>query len=292
MKCEICHKADAEVAITRGEGDGEEELYVCRACAAAERTRRQKKSQRTRKIQGLPPGMSISVSGNMENPPPFISAIMDAMSGIVNDMEKAEQEKSAQRRAKKKYVFPVARVDRPFRYGGRLHLEGLHLIGELEAVHRAMRALRIRLVPVEADGVKGAGHAYAVEYAGSSEQAKRIVESLVLQERNARIRLVEEMPRVFGDSICRALAILKNCRLLSPGELFDLLSPMRLAAIEGLLEGTSVQEIETLAEGLDLSGSEDKLDQAERDKVDAARADEMNRLFEDVVLNEEAEGKV
>ena len=40
MKCELCHKVDAETAITRGEGDAEEELYVCNACAKAERQRR------------------------------------------------------------------------------------------------------------------------------------------------------------------------------------------------------------------------------------------------------------
>jgi hypothetical protein len=97
------------------------------------------------------------------------------------------------------------------------------------------------------------------------------------------------MPRVFGDSLCRALAILKNCRLLSPGELYDLLSPLRLAAIEGMLDGITLAEIESIAAGLDLSNYEDRLNQEERDRVDAERADEMNRRFEDVVLNEKAE---
>ena len=55
MKCELCHNADAETAITRGEGDTAEELYVCKACAQAERQRRQKKSQRTRKVTGGSP---------------------------------------------------------------------------------------------------------------------------------------------------------------------------------------------------------------------------------------------
>ena len=42
---------------------------------------------------------------------------------------------------------------------------------------------------------------------------------------------------------------------------------------------------------VDLSNYEDKLEQEERDRVDAERADEMNRRFEDVVLNERAEEK-
>ena len=62
MKCELCHKTDAQTAITRGEGDAAEELYVCNECAKAERQRRQKKSLRTRKVSGLPPGVSMSIT--------------------------------------------------------------------------------------------------------------------------------------------------------------------------------------------------------------------------------------
>ena len=130
MKCEICPQANAETAIVRGEGETAEELYVCKACAKAERQRRQKKSQRTRKVTGLP-----------------------------------------------------------------------------------------------------------------------------------------------------------------PGELFDLLSPLRLAAMQKLLDGITLEEIEKMLLECDLTGAEDKLEQEERDQADADRADEMNRRFEDVMLNERAEEK-
>ena len=132
---------------------------------------------------------------------------------------------------------------------------------------------------------------YTLRYPGSAEQAKRIAEALLREERNARVRLFEEMPRVFGDALCRALAVMKNCRLLSPGECFDLLSPLRLAAKERMLDGITAAEIEKMLQETDLSNSEDKLEQEERDRVDAERADEMNRRFEDVVLNERAEEK-
>ena len=58
-----------------------------------------------------------------------------------------------------------------------------------------------------------------------------------------------------------------------------------------MLEGITADEIERLLAEIDLSSSEDKLEPAERDRVDAERADEMNRRFEDVMLNERAEGK-
>jgi len=130
-----------------------------------------------------------------------------------------------------------------------------------------------------------------VMYEGSSERAKRVVEDLLAQEQNARTRLYAEMPRVFGDSLCRALAIMKNCRMLSPGELFDLLSPLRLAACEDMLDGITLDEIRSLAAGIDLESKEDNMEPEERDQADAMRADEMNARFEDVVLNERAEGK-
>ena len=105
------------------------------------------------------------------------------------------------------------------------------------------------------------------------------------------MRLFEELPRVFGDSLCRALAVMKNCRLLSFAEMFDLLSPMRLAAKEKMLDGVTLSDIEKMMRDADLSSAEDRLDQDSRDKADSERADAMNRRFEDVVLNERAEEK-
>lgn len=293
MKCELCHKADAETAIHCGEGPDGEELYVCRSCANAERKRRQKKSQRTRKVAGLPPGVSMSITevggGDASETPPILGAIMDAFQGMVSDLTK-----SAQKDEEKKieyHDFPLERVQTDFRIGNRLHLEALHLVGDLAATKRAMKALKMEMIGVDADGVTDAGHVYSIRYTGSAERAKRVVGDLLREERNARVHLFEDLPRVFGDAVCRALAIVKNCRLLSPGEFFDLLSPMRLAAKEKLLDGITFADIERELAEIDLSSSEDKLDIAERDKVDAQRADEMNRRFEDVMLNERAEEK-
>ena len=289
MKCEVCHNADAETAIVKNDNGAESELYVCRACAKAERAKRQKKSQRTRKTSGLPPGMSITVSGSGGEPPPFIGAILDAVHGMVSDLEKAESAKSERRRKSTREECRIAGVKPAYRIAGALHLEGLHLIGELEAAMRAARALEMELVGFDSDGVHSTGHAFRLVHSGNGERAARFLGDLVEQERNARVRLFEEMPRVFGDALCRALAILKNCRLLSPGELFDLLSPMRLAVLEKMLDGIGLSELEKMIAAVDLSGSEDRMEASERDRIDARRADEMNARFEDVVLNERAE---
>ena len=290
MKCEICNLQDAEAAITLTQEGEERELYVCRECARQERLRRQKKSQRTRKGAGSSPNVSISVTrvDSDAAPPLFIEALMNAVHGMVSDFEKAEKAKST--REEPKFVeFPCSRVAGAYRIVGRLHLEGLHLIGEIPAVLRAMKALDMKLDGVTADGITDSGHAFSLKYHGSVATAKRIAKDIIDQERNARVRLFEEMPRVFGDALCRALAILKNCRLLSAGELFDLLSPLRLAALEDMLEGITLAEIEEYMNNADLTSSSEVLSVEERDAADAARADEMNRRFEDVVLNERAE---
>ena len=287
MKCEICHNADAQTAIEKGD----EELYVCKACAEKERVSRQKRSQRTRKITRDGMEMTVTeISADDNEPPQIVKALMNAFDGMLSGIEKAaEDAKKSEKPVMRD--FPVERAESRYRIGSGLHLEGIYLIGEFEAVRRAAHALDIELNGVSADGVKDAGHVYRLGYSCPQEQARRFAEDLLAQERNARNRLRDELPRVFGDSLCRSLAILKNCRLLSPGELFDLLSPIRLAAIEKLLDGVTLREVESMLSKLDLSSSEDDLEAAERDRIDAERADEMNARFEDVVLNERAEGK-
>jgi len=297
MKCELCHNADACEAIIPEGGSEDDELYVCSACAKTEREKRQKRSQRTRKVTGLPPGVSMSITeispassdedaGEGDEPPPFIGAIMNAFQDMVSGIEKGEEKKHRRNSSEDMIELSAGRVPSEYRIKGGFHLEGLHLLGELDAVKRGVHALGMELVGIAADGVNEAGHVYSFRYRGSAERAKRVAEDFLREEKNARTRLKTELPRVFGDSLCRALAILKNCRLLSPGELFDLLSPMRLAAKQKMLDGITLAEIERMMSDADLSSSEDRLSQDERDHVDAERADEMNRRFEEVMLDD------
>ena len=291
MKCEICHKADASQAIVRREGDDESELYVCAGCAAKEHVRRQNKSHRTRKGAAGDANVSITVGGISSDgePPAFLGAILDAMNGMVSEISGL---KSGGKKAKEeKYrVFSCAKVDSKFRIRGLLHLEGLSLIGDLEAVHRAARALHCRLVAVAEEGKSDPAHAYSVEHLCSADCVSRLVSSIVEQERVARVHLLEQYPRVLGDALCRALAILKNCRMVSALELFDLLSPLRLAAIEDLIEGIDHRSIERMMTKLDLTVAS-SADPDECDRIDADRADRVNDSFRDVVLNERAERK-
>jgi len=178
------------------------------------------------------------------------------------------------------------------RTGTLLHLEGLHLIGELEPCMRGLEAMRMKAVGFDASGIRNAAHLFRVCNSvtlGEKEEdlVKRsatAADALVEQELNARVRLVEELPRVFADSVCRALAILKSARLLSAAETFDLLSPIRIAASMDLLSGITLEDISKTMTSFPL-GEPEESDADKRDAADGRRADRITRRFARVSTN-------
>ena len=149
---------------------------------------------------------------------------------------------------------------------------------------------------IDADGMRGAGHVFRVWNNATLGLPERklvrrvmlVFEDLVKQELYARQMLVEDSPRIFEDSVMRALAVLKSARLLSPWELFDLLSPIRLAANLGRLVGISRDEVVSMmaaqARKPDLPPPETIADERKRDNRDAALADRTNKRFAQVVF--------
>ena len=171
------------------------------------------------------------------------------------------------------------------------HLEGLSLIGDLQPVRAGIEAMRMTFHGVDADGIHNAGHIFRIwnnATLGLPERklvrrVMRTFEDLVTQELYARQMLIEDSPRIFEDSIMRALAILRSARLLSPWELFDLLSPIRLAANMGYIAGITGSEVISLmaaqAKKPDLPPPQSIADERRRDNRDAALADRINKRF-------------
>ena len=114
------------------------------------------------------------------------------------------------------------------------------------------------------------------------------------QESNARIRLVEEFPRVFEDAIERSLAVLRSCRLLSNLELVDIISPLKLAASINFLDNFTREEASEIMMSRigqpPPSVPNTYEEQKELDRKDAALADKANRRFRNVRLNDFAKG--
>lgn len=181
------------------------------------------------------------------------------------------------------------------------HLEGLNLIGDLDPALNALTGLRMDACGCCGGGMKDAAHLFRItnlRHLGIDERdltarVGRVFSDLVQQETNARIRLIDEVPRVFEDAIARSLAILRSCRLLSEWELLDIISPLRLAAELGFLDHFSREEALTFTRSR-INMAEQPLpdtyeEQRERDRRDATLADKVNKRFKNVRLN--ARGK-
>lgn len=181
------------------------------------------------------------------------------------------------------------------------HLEGLHLIGDLEPTLNALSGLRLAVQGCCGGGMKDAAHIFRIancRYLGIDERdltarIGRTFSDLVQQETNARIRLVEEVPHVFEDAICRSIAILRSCRLLSEWELLDIVSPLRIAAELEFLDNFSREDANSITRTrlnmIDAQQPSTYEEQCERDVRDASLANKANQRFRNVRLN--ARGK-
>lgn len=92
MKCEICHKNDAETVLRREEDGKTRELYVCKECAAKEARPRTTapRMPHARGKSGSRPDVSVTISGTGEPPPPFIEALLNATADLVNHIKEEE----------------------------------------------------------------------------------------------------------------------------------------------------------------------------------------------------------
>ena len=184
------------------------------------------------------------------------------------------------------------------RIEAEIHLEGLHIIGDLPPVLAGLTAMRIGYRGIDADGLHNVAHLFRISNEsaiGLPERAliariARAFMHLAEQETAARKALVDEQPLLFLDSVERALAILRHARLLAPCEYLDLLSPVRLAAIMGFLDGVTRSQIDTaMRRQLSRPFAQPPATQEEerqRDVRDADFADRVSAAFADVRLND------
>ena len=188
------------------------------------------------------------------------------------------------------------------RIEAEVHLEGLHIIGDLPPVLAGLTALRIGYTSIDVDGLRSVAHLFRISNdsaIGLPERAliarvARVFTHLAEQETAARKVLVDEHPLLFLDAVERALAILRHARLLSSSEYLDLLSPIRLAAIMGFLDGITRQQIDrVMRHQLSHPFAQPPATQEEehqRDIRDADLAERVNAAFADVRFNDFAKG--
>ena len=179
------------------------------------------------------------------------------------------------------------------RAGAMLHLLGLRLLGEVEAVVRGLERMRLLVRGIGGEGSEAAGQIYQIsnmDSLGTEEQAivarvARICAEVVRQERNARVRLIQESPLVLIDCLARSLSVLQNARLLATSEALEFLSALRLGASLGLFTRIKVAEVDrlilTMQPGHLQKGSGMALTSEERDE---RRAEYLSRKVANVKL--------
>ena len=176
-----------------------------------------------------------------------------------------------------------------------VHLLGLRLTNDLDAVLRALERLGLAVRGVGGEGSDAAGHMFQIsnqETLGADETALidellDVVGDVVHQERNARLRLRRDSPEVLADCVSRALAIIQSARIMETEEALDYLSALRLGVEMGLVRRLTIAEVDTLALGIQPGHLQRSMGKTiEPPRRDVVRAKVMRELLANAGLRE------
>lgn len=87
MKCEICHRSEAETAVSTNENGVARELYVCRKCAASVAGGKPGAGKSASRRKGKVTVTRIDAS---DNPPPFLRNFIEATMGLMQGISEGE----------------------------------------------------------------------------------------------------------------------------------------------------------------------------------------------------------
>jgi len=159
-----------------------------------------------------------------------------------------------------------------------IHLPALVLTREIEKVLRGLIQVGYSVRGLYGEGTETKGHFFQLSNQitlGVSEpeivqNLEKIARQLVVLERRARDFLLNKTRPEIEDKVFRALAILKNARLLSSEEVINLASAVRLGIALGFVTGVglkTITEILVLAQPANLQVLYDReMEQSERDE--------------------------
>lgn len=141
------------------------------------------------------------------------------------------------------------------RYSVMLHLPALKITNEIERVRRAARDLHLAVRGYYGEGSDSAGDFYQISNQitlGKTEEElleefqDNIIPQIIDYELAARRVLVKRNAALLDDRTHRAIAILRNARLLGLEEAMKLLSRVRLGVLTGRLEDVELSTINQL----------------------------------------------
>ena len=125
-----------------------------------------------------------------------------------------------------------------------MHLPALALTEQMEKIARGLNQLGMVVRGADGEGSDSYGAFFQIsnqQTLGMSEDdiIKKIIkfgDKVCEFEINARLKLWQDSPIILQDKISRAIAILKNCKLIDTAEAMEYLSTLRLCADMGLMQ--------------------------------------------------------
>lgn len=134
-----------------------------------------------------------------------------------------------------------------------LHLPALAKLGLLSKIIDEATSMGLSVRGLYGENTSGYGHIYQIsnrQTLGLSDRdiinkTKAIVTAIIYQERKAR-NVLKENSIHLSDEIYRALGVLKNARIMSDDEAFKLLSKLRLGVSMEIVDGVSLEKIQSL----------------------------------------------
>ncbi len=141
------------------------------------------------------------------------------------------------------------------RFSVMLHLPALSITGDIERVKRAAGDMSLAVRGFAGEGTESVGDFFQLSNQttlGRSEDAirdafeRRVVPQVIEYERQARRRLIETRRVELEDRVYRALALLREARLMTTEEAMRHLSVVRLGVTLGVLTSPSLEEVHAL----------------------------------------------
>lgn len=134
-----------------------------------------------------------------------------------------------------------------------LHLPALAKLGLLSKIIDEATSMGLSVRGIYGENTSGYGHIYQIsnrQTLGLSDRdiinkTKAIVTAIISHERKAR-NVLKENSIHLSDEIYRALGVLKNARIMSDDEAFKLLSKVRLGVAMKIVDGVSLEKIQSL----------------------------------------------
>ena len=132
-----------------------------------------------------------------------------------------------------------------------VHLSGLKLMGELQAVINGLEKIGLAVRGLLGEGTEASGNMFQISNQSTLGQPEetivkqliRVVKDVVNHENNARARLFQQKRTFLVDQIGRAIGIAMHARILSSREAIDLLSALRLGVASGFVTHLKMRQI-------------------------------------------------